>query len=597
MGTIALLSFISITLSTSIADNNLGKANAINQAGSLRMMSYRLLNDTQAGKSEEVIRDELSEFQLRLDSLDQFIVSRSADYSELPGKFAKVNNRWSEQIKPNLEKVIAGQRYPAIEHLQRTIPLFVSQIDSVVLMIEEDLERRIALLKSIQIVLLIIAVGVCIVTMWMMQNQVVRPLAELLNAAKQVREKNFQTRVHHVDQDELGQLGQGFNTMVEELAHLYATQEQTILEKTQELTNTNKSLELLYKTTLRLSDNELSVATLTELLKDVEKELNLGAGSICISENQVLPAHMVTTNLSLDQIEHLCSDKNCDNCFKTSNDESLPNNSEVAFIPIHQIDHLKGVMPFMIKDGEPLPAWKRRALETIGRNLSIALTKMQRQEERHRIAVLEERSVIARELHDSIAQSLSYLRIQVARLEKNNLSHEAHQEIVGELKTGLASAYKELRELISAFRLRIDERGFQIALVETLEEFSKRCNASINCKNELSAMLLSANEEIHVLRIIREALANIEKHANASTVFIHAFMNDDKAIEISVKDNGVGIGDSKSPENHYGLIIMEDRAKSLGGTIKIRNGAGGGTEVSLIFTPEKPVDSDNMTKA
>lgn len=597
MGTIALLSFISITLSTSIADNNLGKANAINQAGSLRMMSYRLLNDAQADKSKEVLRDELSEFQFKMDSLEQFVVSRSADYSELPGKFAKVNERWTEQIKPNLEKVIAGQKHPAIEHLQHAVPIFVSQIDSVVLLIEEDLERRIALLKSIQIVLLIIAVSVCIITMWMMQNQVVRPLDELLNAAKQVRQKNFQTRVRHVDQDELGQLGQAFNTMVEELAHLYATQEQTILEKTQELTNTNKSLELLYKTTLRLTDNELSVATLTELLKDIEKELHLGAGSICISENQVMPAQMVTSNLSTDQIESLCSNKDCDNCFKTSNDECLTDNSEIAYIPIHQIDHIKGVMPFMIKDGQELPAWKRRALETIGRNLSIALTKMQRQEERHRIAVLEERSVIARELHDSIAQSLSYLRIQVARLEKNNLSQEAHKEVVEELKAGLTSAYKELRELISAFRLRIDERGFQMALVETIEEFSKRCNTNINCRNELSAMLLSANEEIHVLRIIREALANIEKHAKASNVNIHAFMNEDKDIEISVIDDGVGIGDSKSPENHYGLIIMEDRAKSLGGSIKISNVAVGGTQVSLTFTPEKPVDSDNMKKA
>lgn len=76
-------------------------------------------------------------------------------------------------------------------------------------------------------------------------------------------------------------------------------------------------------------------------------------------------------------------------------------------------------MPFKINTSESLPPWKIRVLEAIGSNLSMALSKMQHQEELHRVAVLEERSVIARELHDSIAQSLSYLRIQVARLEKN----------------------------------------------------------------------------------------------------------------------------------------------------------------------------------
>ena len=259
----------------------------------------------------------------------------------------------------------------------------------------------------------------------------------------------------------------------------------------------------------------------------------------------------------------------------------------MIFVPIRNAGSIAGVMPFKVNTSEPLPDWKIRVLEAIGSNLSMALSKMQHQEERHRIAVLEERSVIARELHDSIAQSLSYLRIQVARLEKKQLTPDAQDEIITELKTGLGSAYKELRELISAFRLKIDERGFQTALIETTEEFSRRCNLHIDCRNDLPPTLLSANEEIHVLRIIREALANIEKHAHASEVNISASISEHQVVTIQVSDNGIGIGDNKSPENHYGLIIMEDRAQSLDGTITIRNGAQGGTEVLLTFIPEK----------
>lgn len=126
-----------------------------------------------------------------------------------------------------------------------------------------------------------------------------------------------------------------------------------------------------------------------------------------------------------------------------------------------------------------------------------------------------------------------------------------------------------------------------MALIETTDEFSHRCHLPIVCNNLLPPTLLSANEEIHVLRIIREALANIEKHAHASEVTVNASVSEHDVVIIQITDNGVGIGDAKSPENHYGLIIMEDRAQSLDGVITIRNRPEGGTEVLLTFVPEK----------
>ena len=599
MGTIALLSFISITLSTAIADNSLGKANAINVAGSLRMMSYRLLSEAQDHRSQAQMQNQIYLFGERLNALEQFVTARSADYSELPTKFEQVHHRWDDQIEPQLIAAAKPNNHEAVQRLFESIPEFVNQIDQVVVLIEEDLERRIALLRSIQIVMLILTFIVGIVTMWMMKNQVVKPLDELLKSAKQLREKNFDTRVSHTESDELGQLGVAFNTMVEELARLYATQEQTIRDKTRELTNTNQSLELLYKSTLRLSDNDLSVATIKSLLKDIEYDLELGPGTICISENNTFPAHRLSSNLSAEDMAHLCHGRDCATCFNAADagtGNKLDELGKMAFIPIQKLGDLTGVMPFKLRNGSDLPPWKQRALETIGRNLSIAMAKLQRQEERHRIAVLEERSVIARELHDSIAQSLSYLRIQVTRLQKNHLSVNDHNEVVHELKNGLASAYKELRELISAFRLRIDERGFQAALLETTQEFSKRCQIHISCQNDLSAMMLSANEEIHVLRIIRESLANIEKHAHATAVLIRASITTQEEIEIVVNDNGIGIGTNTSPEHHYGLIIMQDRAKSLNGQLTISNQPAGGTEVRLIFKPEKPLTPESHTK-
>ena len=90
MGTIALLSFISMVLSTSIADNSLGKANAINSAGSLRMMGYRLLSYAESGAPPEKISGATEEFESRLVALESFVLTRAADYSELPKRLSQV---------------------------------------------------------------------------------------------------------------------------------------------------------------------------------------------------------------------------------------------------------------------------------------------------------------------------------------------------------------------------------------------------------------------------------------------------------------------------------------------------------------------------
>lgn len=589
MGTIALLSFISMALSTSIADNSLGKANAINSAGSLRMMSYRLLSHVQAGTPADKIAEVSAEFQTRLDTLENFVISRAADYSELPVRFSQVHKIWDTKISPLLLELKDKTDPSTIASLQKTIPEFVEHIDGVVYLIEDDLEQKIALLRSMQIVLLVMTVIVGLMTMWMMKNQVMRPLKDLLHAASQVRDKDFSAKVSHTDQDELGQLGEAFNTMVAEIAATYDNQNRLIDERTRELTESNRSLELMYKSALQLADGNITSSSLKQLLDDIETELDLSAGAVCLSEHGIFPAHRLTSNLFQSDIAQMCGKRGCEDCFTKSREplHTTADSHQMIFIPIRDADSLSGVMPFRINSTEPLPDWKVRVLEAIGSNLSIALTKMQHQEEQHRIAVLEERSVIARELHDSIAQSLSYLRIQVARLEKNQLTPEYHREIVTELKSGLASAYKELRELITAFRLKIDERGFHAALAETADEFSRRGNLNVQWRNDLPPTLLSANEEIHVLRIIREALANIEKHAHASIVAINATISDTRQVIIQISDNGVGIGDARSPENHYGLIIMEDRAQSLDGSITIHNREQGGTEVLLTFMPEK----------
>ena len=260
-------------------------------------------------------------------------------------------------------------------------------------------------------------------------------------------------------------------------------------------------------------------------------------------------------------------------------------------VPLTDGGRSYGVMPLQLQPGKELAPWQLQLLEAVGRHIGAALAMAQRDEERHRLALFEERSVIARELHDSLAQSLTYLKIQVTRLQAmlgKNAPEEQTGEIVGELKSGLNNAYRQLRELLTTFRLRIDGRGLNAALEETVREFMRHDGLAITLTNRLLGVELASNEEIHVLQVIREALSNVEHHARAATAQVSLERLDNNRVRVRVDDDGVGIKEGQSPMHHFGLNIMRDRAHSLNGELIVRHRETGGTRVELEFDPATP---------
>ena len=214
--------------------------------------------------------------------------------------------------------------------------------------------------------------------------------------------------------------------------------------------------------------------------------------------------------------------------------------------------------------------------------------------EGRRLALHEERGILARELHDSLAQSLSYLKIQAARLEAAlgepraaaGRGLPAPVEILTEMREGIGSAYRQLRELLTTFRLRIDGRGLTNALAETVAEMRQRSETQIELDDRLPAGLLSPNEEVHVMQIIREALSNVARHAEAG----HCWIRLDRAageVQVSITDDGKGLGGGAPERGHYGLTIMRERALSLGGEIQIENAPPHGTRIRLAFHPRE----------
>jgi two-component system nitrate/nitrite sensor histidine kinase NarX len=256
----------------------------------------------------------------------------------------------------------------------------------------------------------------------------------------------------------------------------------------------------------------------------------------------------------------------------------------IVHVPLLDGGETYGMMPLRLPPGRALEAWQLELAQTIGRHIGAALAAAERRAEHQRLALLEERSAIARELHDSLAQSLSYTKIQLTRLSAEldqGGSRPAAQAVLEELREGVASAYRQLRELLTTFRMKVGGASFDAALREVIDEFGRRSGIRASVEGELAGVEVSANAQIHVLQIVREALTNVEKHAHARAVAVTLLRGADGSFGVCIDDDGVGIATERSPAQHFGLDIMRDRAELLGGRLEVSRRIEGGTRVRL----------------
>ena len=233
--------------------------------------------------------------------------------------------------------------------------------------------------------------------------------------------------------------------------------------------------------------------------------------------------------------------------------------------------------------------------ETLGEGFSdiFRATRQARVNRRRDLQI--ERAAISRELHDSLAQSLTYLKIQASRMQlmlRQEPPGEPYdrsevESVVHELRNNLNIAYRQLRELMTTFRLTMNGKDIGQAIEESVGEFEKRSRIAFDLDNRLANDELTVDEEMQLLHIVREALSNIVRHSHARRAKVALRHCDDNSIRLTVDDDGVGIDDSQRRAQHLGLIIMQERCCNLGGAFSVREQSGGGTEIQVIFTPQK----------
>ncbi|MBE0620538.1 MAG: type IV pili methyl-accepting chemotaxis transducer N-terminal domain-containing protein [Burkholderiales bacterium] len=598
LGAIVLLALAATISATVFAELSTGKAAAINVAGSLRMQSYwitvQVLRAGDNGHPPAELQRAEEEFEARLNSsqLAGGVPANAADPTRRA--YDRVAMNWRDTLKPAIARAVT-EGVPARDAFVARMSAYVLDVDRLVYLLEHDLEQRIQALRLIQGAGLFAIVVVMFISLYLMHAQVIVPLGDLLACARRVRAGDFSVRARHAGKDELGQLGQSFNYMVEDLSRSYATLEARVQEKTEQLARTNVSLEVLYNTTRTLAENPLTQTTLDGVMRDVERVTGLKAGAICAREENDRRGFPVAIHADSEQARSWCQQERCDECFGAAAGESGvrivgAGDARMLSVPLSEGGKPYGVMLLQLPAGIEIEEWKMKLLGSVGHHIGAAFATAKRSDERRGIALLEERSVIARELHDSLAQSLTYLKIQVTRLKVQLSASGAlaqTADVVDELKLGINNAYRQLRELLTTFRLRIDGRGLSEALQETVREFSQRAGIEVSLHDRLLGHELDSSEQIHVLQVVREALTNVEHHAHARHAEVRLAIEQGR-VQVTVDDDGVGIRDAESPTHHYGLAIMRDRAATLDGMLKVVRRAEGGTRVELEFAPRGP---------
>jgi two-component system nitrate/nitrite sensor histidine kinase NarX len=265
---------------------------------------------------------------------------------------------------------------------------------------------------------------------------------------------------------------------------------------------------------------------------------------------------------------------------------------EFVVVPVQHQDRILGVYNLFLDRplaamGEDMPD----LLISVGRHLGLALEKARLDNDARRLALMEERTLIGSELHDSLAQALVSMRLQVKMLSESlhRKDSGAAESEVSNLRQALDEAHANLRDLLANFRLKIGDRGFAPAIADMVQRFQQETGIAVFFQNEVRALNLTSAQEVQVFYIIQEALTNIRKHSKARNVRV-MLNNEDDFYTVLIEDDGLGMAEVVQgiAGERMGLAIMRERTERLPGQLVIESEPEEGTRIVLMFTAPPP---------
>jgi two-component system nitrate/nitrite sensor histidine kinase NarX len=574
-----------------------GGGAAVNEAGRMRMLSYRLALDVATGR-RSAIPAQLGTLDATLDRLERGDPSRPLFVpwnDALRGEFEAVRADW-RRLRAGW--AIDGPATPAAD-----VDAFVQRIDRLVSLIEQRLSYWTELLRACQLTMVVLAIGGALLLFHAMHRMVLEPLRRLGEALGAIRAGDFGARVRLAVSSEFGELAEGFNAMAARLQSLYGDLEAKVRDKTARLEVRRQRLAALYEVSAFVGKAE----RLDELAHGFSSRVRrvMQADAIALrwcEEGQTHALLLASEGLPESMTEHeRCLPNEGCLCGRPAH-AGTPSRvirlhaaetassacAQLGFrtlitVPVVLHHRRLGEIDLLYRRDFSLDEEDRSLLDTLAGHLAGGIESLRAAAAEREAAVANERTLLAQELHDSIAQSLAFLKIQV-ELMRSALKRgdpQATARTVEEIDAGVRESYADVRELLTHFRMRSDTRDIEAALRSTLQKFEQQSGLATALEVEGQGVPLPADVQIQVLHVIQEALSNVRKHARATRVRVR--VEKAPAWRFEVADDGCGFDpDTPAGESHVGLKIMKERGRRIGAEVRIRSAFDGGTRVGIV---------------
>ena len=265
----------------------------------------------------------------------------------------------------------------------------------------------------------------------------------------------------------------------------------------------------------------------------------------------------------------------------------------MVVVPLEHNGRLLGAYNLYMVEDKPIPEEVSLLFRSISEHLAMAVENTRLMRENLRMSLMSERQMMANEVHDSLAQTMAYMKMRIELLREALLQYESGKALKysGDIQQALDEAYASLRELLTQFRNRMDPLGLEHALKEHAAAYFDRTGVRLEFENRIPDLNLTVDQEVQVFHIVQEALSNVARHSGAGQARLTLDVADGQ-YAFTVEDDGRGVfvmGAQPDLRHHFGISIMSERAQRLGGNIEIANRPQGGARLRLLVPihPEK----------
>ncbi|MES2049608.1 MAG: type IV pili methyl-accepting chemotaxis transducer N-terminal domain-containing protein [Pseudomonadota bacterium] len=587
-----------------------GGAAAINEAGSLRVRSYRLAV-VMEHVSSTTAEEELLQFNSTLNDLQQGDAKRPLflpTTKPIREQMRVVQNDWAQRMqilaRQTLQETEASRKQQALHLYTKALPEFVDNINKLVSLVEVELSEKTAWLRLCQTALIFMSLAASVTLLYLLYLWIVGPVTRMQAGIASMTKDDLSVRLPIESDDEFGVLAQGFNKMADRVQTVHRTLEERVHQKTAKLQAQNNEMSTLYEVAGYLAGPHAIEELCRGFLHRIMQRIGADGGTVRILDNHSDNLH-ITVHEGLS--EKMVEEEHCiktDDClcgaavsqgiivvrdFRQMNTQKRYRCQEEGFfsIAIFQIlarEHVVGSFSLHFTNERTISSEERRLLETLGKNLGVSIENQRLIAKEKEFAVSQERNLLAQGLHDSIAQGLNFLNLQVQMLEDSLARKDITEinDIAPLLRAGVQESYEDVRELLLNFRTRLQDSNLESEMRNVVSKFQRQTGVHGTIEFVGSGAPIAPEQQLQVLFILQEALSNVRKHAQASEVKVR--VENERDFKLMIADDGLGFSmdDVKEKgEAHVGLHIMQERAERLSAKLEIQSAPGEGTKIVL----------------